>query len=245
MSADGGGPVTLKTRPIEPEYRRTLQPVRRGSRYSGRERAVALTRRDATMRQAVLERIVKDTKQPGKRAGAPGTLSLYTEKVFGYLADLAVKFEGRVYPSYKQIAAWVRCTVRTAVACVAQLVARGWIEYDRRMEPTGEPGVRGPQVKQISNWYRVLLPKVAQQMLAKWQEARERKEPDAQAHDRAQRQAFLRQCAEVEEDERRRGANPKLYKVLDLWKEAFGEAAPDGSERDFPEGSQSGVRKIK
>lgn len=159
-----------RKRSPEPENRRTRQPVRRCSGPQGHERAFVITKKQARLRVRALGEMAKRLKRahPGKRAGAEGTISRIAEKVYDYLCGLAAEFKGKVFPTYERIAWEVGCTERSAVVAVSQLEHFGWLEHDRRYEETGERGIRGPKVRQISNWYRVKLPNAAGRLLAKW-----------------------------------------------------------------------------
>lgn len=183
MSADGFDPASAAEyaadgEKLRAEYeerlaRRTYNPVHRGSRYSGMEvpEAMDWSERDAGI-EALRRRGIQ-TKVKGKRRGQKdGGLSLLAEKIYAYLSWYAVECAGKVFPTYETIANDVGCSINSVWRCLAQLKAEKLLDWMRRCEPTGREGIRGPQIKQISNFYFVRLNKAAQILLAKWREHR-------------------------------------------------------------------------
>ncbi len=168
MSAYG---VTLRRFP-EPEHRRTLQPVHSGSRLDDGPLNPKVGKGEKLRRLRALEREGKVTREKGRRRGHAGNNGLYGEKIYAYLQDLADWWDGRVCPSVKGIAEAVGCHPATAVRELAKLADRGWIRWRRRCEPTGDSGRRGPQVRQITNWYELLVPSFARELFAKWAQRR-------------------------------------------------------------------------
>lgn len=246
MNGPDTAPETpARTHRREPIERRTHSKVRRESVAAGGERGIRITRDQAARRIAALERLGKDTRKPGKRRGCAGTVGLYAEKIHAYFLDLAVKYQGQVFPAYEAIAAAVGCTVRTAVRSVAQLEALGWLKHDRRYEETGRAGVRGPQVQQTSNFYHLLLPNVATQLLERWRRKKAPTQDEAAEAEQAAKKAFREACEDLAAAERReaqRRAQEAESPVIALAAErarrelAAKEAALARHQRDVPEG---------
>lgn len=67
---------------------------------------------------------------------------------------------GVLFPSYETIAKRSGHCVAAVVAAMKRLARHGFLEWQRRIEPTGNEGLRGPQVRQSSNAYRLLVPAI-------------------------------------------------------------------------------------
>lgn len=159
---------TLSAWPKRDQDGRTRQRVRRNSREAwGQERAELLTPRQRRERMAAFRRHATNARPAGKRRGSGGSYSLYCGDVLDYLMHYAVT-SGRIFPSYKQIAAAVGCAYRTAVRCIAQLKRGGWLTWERRFVRVANGGALEPQVHQESNLYRLALPNVARQLIDAW-----------------------------------------------------------------------------
>ncbi|MDZ4372608.1 MAG: hypothetical protein U1C74_14455 [Phenylobacterium sp.] len=183
---------TLRAWPSRDADGRTRQKVRRrptgdrpGCVDSREARAVEpanfLSPRQRRERIAAFRRHATDTRDRGKRRGyvrPDGTpsYSIYAGDVLDYLMHFAVQ-TGRVFPSYAEISEAVGCAYKTAVNCVRQLAAGGWVEWERRFVRVGSPGQAEPQVEQTSNLYRLKLPNAAQRLLDAWR-ARRAPPPD-------------------------------------------------------------------
>jgi hypothetical protein len=193
------GELAGATRRREPLHRRTNQKVRGGSRYGRNLVPNSLDRRMLNQVLGAVRDHIGRTRTPGKRRGGPGTLSPYDEKVLMYLYDLAVRFEGRVFPTIAKIAEELGLSPSTVNAAKRRLKACGLIEWTRRCEPKeGMQGLRGPQVEQISNWYHLLVPGFVK---AIWEAWRRRKERPTDDHLKAR---FLRMAATALQAERLR-----------------------------------------
>lgn len=146
---------------------RTHQKVHRNSRQiAPRERPEFITEDQRQARLRAFKVVARTTKAPGRRRGGPGGYSLHAADVYEYLMSFAVK-TGLIFPSYKTIASAVGCTARTAVACVAQLAAGGWLAWERRLVRVAQGG-REPQVHQATNLYKLKLPDAAARILGNW-----------------------------------------------------------------------------
>jgi hypothetical protein len=157
-----------KFRAAEPEHRRTMQPVRRGSRWTNRrERWASLSRKEANLRIFALERYQVTTRKAGQRFGAEGTISDGAVKLFKILVNMAVKHGGRVEPSVAWLASErvLNVPLKVVHRWKAQLQEHGFLDWDRRYVETGRQGVRGPQVAQTSNAYITKLPEKALELV--------------------------------------------------------------------------------
>ena len=155
-----------KFRAAEPEHRRTLQPVRRGSRWTNhREKWERLSRKEGNLRMFALERYQVTTRKPGQRFGAEGTISDGAVKMFKILVNMAVKNSGRIEPSVGWLAETLNVPLKVVHKWKAQLQEHGFLDWDKRYVETGRQGVRGPQVAQTSNAYITKLPQKALELV--------------------------------------------------------------------------------
>lgn len=157
---DMGPLVQALARKMEPPERRTRQPVRRNSRYAGGERRTWVRWTDLPDLRRALDRMSQDQHVPGRRRGAGGAaISLAYEKVLIAMMEMSAKWRGAVYPTHQAIAAWARVGLTSVKRALRLFADMKLIEWDRRLEVVADaaPGERGPQVRQISNFYRVLV----------------------------------------------------------------------------------------
>lgn len=96
-------------------------------------------------------------KQEGTRAknGVVGHVGI---EVYGYLVATINRITGQLDPAMKTIASAIGRSVEAVNNGVKALRRAGFLDWCRRIEPTGEEGLRGPQVKQASNAYRLIDP---------------------------------------------------------------------------------------
>ncbi|MFZ5871074.1 MAG: hypothetical protein ACOYXW_11185 [Actinomycetota bacterium] len=167
--------------PGKNEDGRTLQPVRRKSRPSlgAGEPVFRITEKQRRKRLEAFDRLARNGKPKGVRRGHMGdkfmTYSWCAHQVLDYLLGFAVT-TGRVYPSVKQISAVLGIAVSQVARVLDQLELGGWIKRERRIRPTTIPaGEVGPQVEQDTNYYRLLLPTAAGELLSLWTRAQERR----------------------------------------------------------------------
>lgn len=147
--------------------RRTNQPIRRHSRPAGRCEGVfwrPTNRRDVEQIKLAAKRYELATRQPGARNGALGFVAL---EVLDYLGNLVDFRTGRLDPSLDFLMAKLRRSRDAIVRALAALRDHGFLDWLRRFEPTGNEG-RGPQVRQVSNAYRLSLPRRAAAMLGRF-----------------------------------------------------------------------------
>ncbi len=114
----------------------------------------ALTKQQARQVAAACEAFEDATKLYGKREGELGATAV---RVARYLANMAHACRGRVDPSFDEICRKVRRSRAAVARALRNLVTHGFLERARRVERTARVGA-GPQLRQTSNAYRVLLP---------------------------------------------------------------------------------------
>lgn len=244
---------------------RTHQKVRRDSREAlPNEPAEFFTWAQCRERLRAFDAHARQVRIPGRRRGGTdpatrrpdGTYSTIARQVLEHLMGFAVR-HGRIFPAYDEIAREVGCTLRTAVRVVAQLVAGGWLRYERRLVRVGSPGAAEPQVQQTSNFYRLCTPRAAVQLIESFRRRRPPNPDDAPARLNADQEAdhlqAERRRAQAERDaegfspaERTKKAAvaQRMREALDRLGEAAerrasAEASPAAHSvhrRDFPEG---------
>jgi hypothetical protein len=186
------GPKPARKR--EPLHRRTFQHVRRRSILEGEERAVLWERQLAEKAKRVLEAQVLKTFVPGFRMGGGGSASRIVITLYGKMIDGAVSFRGKLYPSEEELARWCGCGLSSINAAKAWLKEHGWLDWDNRIEFTGIAQGRGQQVRQISNFYRVLFPRAAQALLDSWKAKKDAKRPEDAEHRRREHAAWVKRA---------------------------------------------------
>ena len=103
-------------------------------------------------------------KERGKRNGPLGGIAL---EVLALFANLVNFKSGRLDPSLDYITEKL-CRSRDAVVrALKALRDHGFLDWLRRFEPVLNEG-RGPQVRQVSNAYRLSAPKRALALLGRW-----------------------------------------------------------------------------
>lgn len=146
--------------------RRTHQPVRRNSHTAGRQHGVfwkATNRKEVAQIVLAAKRYELDSRQPGARYGALGSVAL---EVIEFLANLIDYRTGRLEPSLDYLMQKLKRSRDAIHRALKALRAAGFLDWMRRYEPTHNEG-RGPQVKQASNAYRLFLPQKAVQALGR------------------------------------------------------------------------------
>ena len=141
-------------------------PVRRGSSLRGRCEGSFWrpTTRQAVRRVLLAARrydLVERAR--GRRNGPLGHIAL---EVLELLANLVSYRTGRLEPSHEYLMRTLRRSRDAVVRALRALREHGFLDRLRRYEPTGQEG-RGPQVRQVSNAYRLSLPARAMRMLGR------------------------------------------------------------------------------
>ena len=135
---------------------RAANPVRRHSRPQGREGLFwqRFDRRHIGRYIIAAERFDRTTRQRGQRKGPLGPIGL---EVYRELLRLIDYRTGRLDPCIKTLADRTRRSTSAVVDALKALRTHGFLDWLRRYVETGNEG-RGPQVRQISNAYRLALP---------------------------------------------------------------------------------------
>lgn len=198
-----------KARPVEPEERRTLQKVRRGSSYPGGERRTMIARHELEDLKKAAEVFAQSQHVKGKRRGHEDTISSAILHVLNALLDMTAKWGGNVRPSIATIMKWARVGRGSVCRAITILEEYGLLEHERKCErrDDAEPGRRGPQVRQVPSFYRVLTDPL-RKLLPRISSPRVRQAALTEAEHQAARKrmaASLRKQAVDEDLERRMG----------------------------------------
>lgn len=164
---------------------RTGEPVRRHSILKGREGLLWQRTSRSQMRQIVLAARKFDIaeRQPGERNGPLGHVAL---EVLDYLTNLIDWRTGRLDPAITHLMDKLKRSRDAIVRALDALRRHGFLDWQRRYEPTGNEG-RGPQVRQTSNAYRLHLPERARRLLGRL--LQQPPQPDDHSHAQEQRRA--------------------------------------------------------
>lgn len=103
----------------------------------------------------------RSTREPGQRNGALGSIALELLELFANLVDFK---SGRLEPAITTIMRMLKRSKDAIVRALSNLQKHGFLEKIRRFVRTRGEG-RGPQIKQTSNAYRLLLPAAAERLL--------------------------------------------------------------------------------
>jgi hypothetical protein len=164
---------------------RAPAPVRRHSHFKGRAegRVWRPTNRQETQKILLAaKRYELAERQRGERSGPLGAVALEVLEYFVNLVDFRT---GRLEPSLDTIMLKVRRSRDAVVRGLKALREHGFLDWLRRYEPTGHEG-RGPQVRQVSNAYRLSLPQKALRLLERFGKAPPLPDDEIQArNDRA------------------------------------------------------------
>ncbi|WP_320203898.1 helix-turn-helix domain-containing protein [Agrobacterium rosae] len=100
-------------------------------------------------------------REKGGRIGPLGPIGLEVLQLF---VNMAKAYRGRLFPPLTWIMEKLKRSKCAVVEALARLRDHGFLDWRRRYEPTGTDGP-GPQVKQVSNAYR-LIPETARRLLS-------------------------------------------------------------------------------
>lgn len=150
-----GQQVHRYTRTQRGQEGRFWQPIDRRSR----SRLIA-----AAERYDRVHRIAHRTARNGRENGTIGHVGL--EVLRALLFDFLDCRTGRLDPAIATIAAKIGRSIAAVAEALKRLKAHGFLEWLRRYVPTGQAGLRGPQVQQTSNAYRIMLPALIAAALA-------------------------------------------------------------------------------
>lgn len=164
-----------------PRSRRTGQPVWRNSYYKGtiedriwrpfaggsvrgaKRRIGALLKSAREVERQT--RRARQAQQPGVRNGVLGHIGLdVLEVLYTRFLDFRT---GRLDPAIDTIAAAVGHSYAAVHAALRRLRKAGFLHWVRRSEPIEDAAGGGPQVRQISNAYALLVPKALERAVAR------------------------------------------------------------------------------
>jgi hypothetical protein len=138
--------------------RRTFQEVHRDSKPIGSVEAELWKPTDMGVAQDALEAArlyEKAHKQKGRRNGPLGSVGLEVLHALWSVVDYAT---GRLEPSIEWLMAVTRRCRDAIVTALKRLAFCGFVKWVRRFAYTGQTGVRGPQVRQVTNAYALSTP---------------------------------------------------------------------------------------
>jgi hypothetical protein len=222
-------PYQDAARKREPIARRTYAKLHRRSIPAGAERRVIWNQQGAGRAKRALRAHAKSKWERGRRMGGADSVSRIAVDLYCVLIDKAVAWRGNLYPTEQQLADWVGCGLSSINAAKAWLSSEGWLDWDRRFEFTPERGVRGQQVEQTSNFYRVLLPNVARQLLAAWDARRVPRETEDQAYARQKRQALADEGRRIDALQAQEDGSPAIRAAAEKFRSEAGEGGSSKS----------------
>jgi hypothetical protein len=182
---------------------RAGEPVRRHSRPQGRVEGVfwrPFRPKDVGRYLTAAERFERAGKKAGARSGPLGGVALEVLRELLRLVDYRT---GRLEPALTTLMARTRRSKDAVVRALKALRRHGFLDWLRRYESTGTKGA-GPQVRQISNAYRLSLPPAAERLLGRAGE--DAPPPEDLEHAHETRQAERRAQLAAEEPEARNAA---------------------------------------
>jgi hypothetical protein len=142
-------------------------PLRRNSRRAGSCEASfwrGTSRRDIQKVLMAAQKYERANRARGRRNGPLGSIAL---EVLALFANLVNFKSGRLDPSLDYITDKLRRSRDAVVRALKALRDHGFLDWMRRFEPVPNDG-RGPQVRQVSNAYRLFAPKRALALLGRW-----------------------------------------------------------------------------
>lgn len=152
--------LTGRTRPA-------TQPVRAGSRRAGSFESSYWTPCKKVDMQKILlaaRRYEIEGRGRGQRNGPLGTVALEVLALF----INTIRFRtGRLDPSLTYLMSRLKRSKAAVVRALAALRDHGFLDWVRRYEPVERDGA-GPQRRQLSNAYRLSLPKRAIHLIQRW-----------------------------------------------------------------------------
>ena len=117
--------------------------------------------RTVKLRLAAAEKFERRTRvlarQGGdrRRSGQLGHVGINVMRALAFMMNYAT---GELFPTIATIAERAGHSIGATCSALKRLAHHGFIAWKRRIEPTGERGLRGPQVRQASNAYRITTP---------------------------------------------------------------------------------------
>ena len=146
---------------------RCYQPVRRNSFHAHDRRALGIWQpiaRNGESPHRLISESLKAAqrynelkKGAGERQGPLGDVGMRLLRELSGIVDYKT---GRLEPALETLCKRINRSRSTVVKYLAKLKLHGFLDWVRRTEPTGNEGA-GPQVRQITNAYRLTLPPIA------------------------------------------------------------------------------------
>ena len=172
-----------------PTPRANRHPVRRGSRLAGSCEGTFWCRTDRReVRRALLaaRRYELTGRLAGQRQGPRGDVALEVLELLGNLVSYRT---GRLEPSLAYLMEKLRRSKDAVVRALAALREHGFLDWIRRHERIELVEGPGPRVRQVTNAYRISLPRRAAQLLGRLLGSPPL--PDDVAHEQAERAAWV------------------------------------------------------
>lgn len=149
--------------------RRSFAPVRRRSGLKGRCEGVfwhPVRKADVRLILRAADRMELTGRLSGKRKGPIGHVGI---EVLRELARLVNYSTGQLDPCYATIAARIRRSHSAVADALKALKHAGLLDWMRRYEDDpSQAGRRGPQIKQVSNAYRFMMPAGIARIVGHW-----------------------------------------------------------------------------
>lgn len=102
-----------------------------------------------------LKRLAHRRERNGRENGAIGHVGMEVLRELLRLIDYKT---GRLDPAIATLAQRIGRSIAAVADALKRLKEHGFLDWLRRYVPTGNAGLRGPQVRQTSNAYRLMLP---------------------------------------------------------------------------------------
>lgn len=109
-------------------------------------------------RLRALEQTARQKAKVDRTRAKNGVVGHVGIEIYGYLVGTINRITGRLDPAIATIARAIGRSIEAVNNGLKALRHVGFLDWRRRIEPTGEPGLRGPQVKQSTNAYRLIDP---------------------------------------------------------------------------------------
>lgn len=109
-------------------------------------------------RLRTLEQTARQKARLDRTRAKNGVVGHVGIEIYGYLVGTINRITGRLDPAIATIARAIGRSIEAVNNGLKALRHAGFLDWRRRIEPTGEPGLRGPQVKQSTNAYRLIDP---------------------------------------------------------------------------------------
>ncbi|WP_054530293.1 hypothetical protein [Erythrobacter sp. SG61-1L] len=141
---------------------RIWRPINGGSVRAGKRWTAALLK--AAKAFEIRTRAERREKEPGARNGALGEVGI---AVLEYLYGKVDYATGRLDPAIRTIADEIGRAYSAVHEAIVRLRKHGFLQWMRRSQPIENPEPGGPQVKQASNAYALLVPEALKGWLAR------------------------------------------------------------------------------